>query len=213
MFSEASSEKSKASSDAVEKVWIKTIRNAVRSGINVLDTSPWYGESERIVGEAISKLPRRSFYLHTKTGRYAKGEKTFDFSREATIKSVLNSIEVMGCEYIDLIQVHDPEFCVPDLSIGEPLGVYFRFRIKIFQWLRQVRSKKYTDATPFAFFSARGNLARARRITRKRFGSRDRSDRVSSRCAEGNHRKIKSKNHNVPRLRPSEFARHVSTVF
>ena len=35
----------------------------------------------------------------------------FDFTREQTTRSVEQSLERLGVEYIDLIQVHDVEFC------------------------------------------------------------------------------------------------------
>jgi aryl-alcohol dehydrogenase-like predicted oxidoreductase len=85
---------------------------AVEMGVNVLDTAPWYGDSERIVGEAIKELPRDSFYIHTKVGRYAKTDKMFDFSRKKTIESVVNSLKVLNVSAIDLIQVRSDEDCI-----------------------------------------------------------------------------------------------------
>lgn len=99
-----------------EEGWVELIINTVKSGVNVLDTAPWYGDSERVVGMAIKKLPRSSFYIHTKVGRYAKTDKMFDFTKEKTYKSVQNSLKVLNVDYLDCVQVHDPEFC-EDLSI------------------------------------------------------------------------------------------------
>ena len=107
------------------------IINTVKSGVNVLDTAPWYGDSERVVGMAIKKLPRSSFYIHTKVGRYAKTDKMFDFTKEKTYKSVQNSLKVLNVDYLDCVQVHDPEFC-EDLSIivGETLVALDEMREK-----------------------------------------------------------------------------------
>ena len=101
--------------------WIELIHHAVKNGINVLDTAPWYGHgtSEVVIGYAMDqkKLDRRKIVINTKVGRYdAKESKQFDFSYNATIESCKRSLERMRCDYIDVLQLHDPEFC-PDISI------------------------------------------------------------------------------------------------
>ena len=40
----------------------------------------------------------------------------FDFTREKTISSVEQSLERLGVEYIDLIQVENQKLCSTDLS-------------------------------------------------------------------------------------------------
>ncbi len=104
-----------------EDEWIATVHKALELGINVLDTSPWYGSSETLLGKALKNIPRSSYFLHTKVGRFdaahsSEPTEMFDFTFDRTRRSVLNSISVMGCEYIDVAQVHDPEFA-EDLSI------------------------------------------------------------------------------------------------
>ncbi|KAL7521430.1 hypothetical protein ACHAWX_006107 [Stephanocyclus meneghinianus] len=62
-------------------------------------------------------LPRSSVILNTKVGRYeADPLRQFDFSFSTTIESVFRSLERMNCEYIDVLQLHDPEFA-PNMSI------------------------------------------------------------------------------------------------
>ena len=41
---------------------------ALKSGVNFLDTAPWYGQgkAEVMLGKAIEGIPRKSFYLSTK---------------------------------------------------------------------------------------------------------------------------------------------------
>lgn len=61
----------------------KAVNLAIDSGINLIDTAPWYGQgkSEERLGEALKSVPREKFYLATKVGRYDPStEKTFDFS-------------------------------------------------------------------------------------------------------------------------------------
>ena len=109
--------------------WIETIRYAIlEAGITLLDTAPWYGHgtSEMVIGWALEdlladrpqqqqqqspKFQREEIILNTKIGRYeADPVKQFDFSREMTLKSVQRSLKRMKCQYIDVLQLHDPEF-------------------------------------------------------------------------------------------------------
>lgn len=92
---------------------------SLRSGVNLIDCAPWYGhgKAERVLGEAFKQVPRQSFYFHTKVGRYEADQlEMFDFSAERTLKSIDESLARTGLEYIDCIQVHDPEFS-PNLDI------------------------------------------------------------------------------------------------
>ncbi|ESP02247.1 hypothetical protein LOTGIDRAFT_199898 [Lottia gigantea] len=98
---------------------IKTVREALKHGINYIDTAPWYGQgkSESVLGKALQDIPRESYYLATKVGRYElQWDKMFDFSAEKTRKSFDDSLQRLGLDYIDVIQVHDMEFA-PDLDI------------------------------------------------------------------------------------------------
>jgi len=100
--------------------WVQTIQYAVTTaGITLLDTAPWYGHgtSEVVIGWAMNELlqsegfRREDITINTKIGRYeADPAKQFDFGRDATLKSVQRSLERMKCDYIDVLQLHDPEF-------------------------------------------------------------------------------------------------------
>jgi len=93
---------------------------AIKSGLNFIDTSPYYGEgrSESVIGEILLEVPRKSYYLATKVGRYKTDMKTgFDFSRERILAEFEKSLERLGVKYVDLIQVHDFEFCKDPLQI------------------------------------------------------------------------------------------------
>eukprot|EP00658_Telonema_sp_P-2_P048881 TRINITY_DN37177_c0_g1_i1.p1 TRINITY_DN37177_c0_g1~~TRINITY_DN37177_c0_g1_i1.p1 ORF type:complete len:339 (+),score=71.18 TRINITY_DN37177_c0_g1_i1:202-1218(+) len=98
---------------------VEVVRRSLRAGINWIDSAPWYGHgaSERILGKALDGVPRTSFYLATKVGRFEPevGD-MFDFSGDRTARSVDESLARTGLEYIDLIQVHDPEFA-PSLEV------------------------------------------------------------------------------------------------
>ena len=98
---------------------IAVVVESLRAGVNLIDVAPWYGhgKAEKVLGEAFKQVPRKSFYFHTKVGRYeAEQLEMFDFSAERTLRSVEESLARTGLDYIDCIQVHDPEFS-PSLDI------------------------------------------------------------------------------------------------
>ena len=76
-----------------------------------------------MLGEALKGVPREAYYLNTKVGRYeADVTRMFDFSAERTIQSVYESLESLGVDYIDCVQVHDPEFAASvDIIVKETL--------------------------------------------------------------------------------------------
>ncbi|XP_059079426.1 uncharacterized protein LOC131877691 [Tigriopus californicus] len=87
---------------------------AVKAGVNYFDTSPWYGSraSEKVMGKALKKLPRNTYYIATKVGRYLpEVQLQFDFTRQRVRDSVLESMAHLQVDYLDLVQVHDVEFC------------------------------------------------------------------------------------------------------
>lgn len=93
---------------------IRTIQKAIRSGINYVDTAPWYGQgkSEEILGRALAGVPREAYYIATKIGRYEKEvSKQINYSAEKTRESVDKSLKLLQLDYIDVIQV---SFCVYD---------------------------------------------------------------------------------------------------
>lgn len=108
------------------KEWIQAIRYAIEEcNITLLDTAPWYGHgtSEMVVGWAIEdilaagKISRKDLCVNTKIGRYeADPTQQFDFSRTKTLESAKTSLEQLSCDYIDVLQLHDPEFS-PSLDI------------------------------------------------------------------------------------------------
>ena len=91
----------------------RTVIEAFKRGINYIDTAPFYGqgESELNIGKILKEVPRKAFYIATKTCRYERsGPGQFDFSYERTMKSVDESLTRLGVDYIDLYQLHDVEF-------------------------------------------------------------------------------------------------------
>lgn len=96
-----------------EKESIKAVETAIEGGINFIDVSPYYGyyKAETVLGKALKQIPRNMYYLSTKVGRYGKdGVNTWDYSAKRVTESVYESMERLGVDYIDLINVHDIEF-------------------------------------------------------------------------------------------------------
>ncbi len=96
--------------DINEEEGIRTVRTAIDMGINLIDVSPYYGlsKAETVLGKAIKDIPRESFILSTKTGRY--GEKEFDFSNQRIISSLEESLKRLHTDYVDILFLHDVEF-------------------------------------------------------------------------------------------------------
>ncbi|XP_012220761.1 uncharacterized protein [Linepithema humile] len=98
---------------------IEAIRQAIKQGVNYIDTAPWYGQcrAETILGKALKEIPREAYYIATKVGRYELDyDNMFDFTIEKTRKSFKKSLELLGVDYVDVVQVHDIEFA-PSLDI------------------------------------------------------------------------------------------------
>ena len=89
---------------------LRSVRVALDLGMNFIDTSPYYGRgmSEMLLGRVLPDVPRDSYYLGTKLGRYAP--KHFDFSPRRVEESVDISLERMRVDHLDIVLCHDIEF-------------------------------------------------------------------------------------------------------
>ena len=119
-----------------EEEGIAMLQTAIKSGINYIDTAPYYGQgkSEEIIGKALKGIPRQAYYIATKVGRYEKsGPNQFNYTAEKTRESVKKSLALLGLSSVDLIQIHDIEFaqnldvvvneCLPTLEKMKEEGV------------------------------------------------------------------------------------------
>lgn len=92
-----------------------TVLRALDLGINLIDTSPLYGPSEKIIGRALAEFfrrggKRRDIVVSTKTGTRTQPK---DYSYDGTMRSVETSLSDLGLEYIDFMLVHDPDDLEP----------------------------------------------------------------------------------------------------
>ena len=115
-----------------EEDGVRAVFAAVEGGINFIDVSPYYGylRAEKVLGKALRQLPREKFILSTKVGRYGSDEtgNSWDYSAKRARESVYESMERLGGDYIDLINVHDIEFADLDQVCGETLPALVALR-------------------------------------------------------------------------------------
>ena len=99
-------------------------------GVRYFDTAPHYGLglSERRIGLALASRPRSEYVLSTKVGKMlepspatanrmddegfavpASFRRRYDFSREAVLRSVEQSLARLGTDHLDIAYLHDPD--------------------------------------------------------------------------------------------------------
>ncbi|WYZ41235.1 hypothetical protein EsH8_V_000130 [Colletotrichum jinshuiense] len=103
--------------DPLQMPYRQIVSRALELGVNGFDTSPYYGPSEVLLGDALAahtaatNLPRESYVLVTKAGRVASNE--FDYSPAYVRYSILRSLNRLNTTYLDLVYMHDVEFVSP----------------------------------------------------------------------------------------------------
>lgn len=105
---------------------IEGVRHAIELGLNFVDTSPLYGESERRVGLALEGGYREKVYLQTKAGTHP--EKRHDYSAEAIRWSVENSLKLLKTDYFDSVLIHDPRDIEDPLRPGAALDELLKMK-------------------------------------------------------------------------------------
>lgn len=109
---------------------VETVRAALDGGINFIDVSPAYGETlaELNLGEALRGIRRDQYYLATKVGDYSEAKGDYDYSAGRTERSLHESLERLGVDYVDLIHCHDIEFADHDQIVNETLPTLHRLK-------------------------------------------------------------------------------------
>ena len=89
---------------------LNSVHVALECGLNFIDTSPFYGRgmSEVMLGIALRDVPRSSYTLCSKLGRYDLSH--FDFSAKRVAESIDVSLHRLGTDHLDIILCHDIEF-------------------------------------------------------------------------------------------------------
>lgn len=126
---------------------IKAIHASLDNGVTSIDTAPFYGFgiSEEMIGEAIKGKDRSRIQLLTKFGlvwdgsNNGKGEFFFDAedngkkipvykyaAKANVVKEVEESLQRLGTDYIDLLQIHWPDATTPISETMEALEQLIR---------------------------------------------------------------------------------------
>ena len=107
---------------------IGAVHAALDCGMNFIDTSPFYGRgmSEVLLGPALKGIPRDSYLLGTKLGRYDKSH--FDFSAKRVAESVDVSLHRLGVDHLDICLCHDIEFVEMAQIVEETLPALRRIQ-------------------------------------------------------------------------------------
>ncbi|MEQ1860292.1 MAG: aldo/keto reductase [Chthoniobacteraceae bacterium] len=100
---------------------LASVHVALECGLNFIDTSPFYGRgmSEVLLGIALKGVPRDSYTLCTKLGRYDLAH--FDFSAKRVAESVDVSLHRLGTDHLDIVLLHDVEFVPMQQIVDETL--------------------------------------------------------------------------------------------
>ena len=98
----------------------------------------YYGDTlaETVLGKALKTMPipRESFVVSTKCGRYGHTHTGFDFSAERVTRSVDESLERLNLDYVDIMICHDIEFVSLDQVLNFSFFCPF-LRDYVTQWL------------------------------------------------------------------------------
>lgn len=88
----------------------ETINLAADAGINLIDTSAFYGmgKSEEILGEVLTPALREKFMICTKAGRLERAK--FDFTAAGMRACFEGSLKRLKTDHVDILLAHDIEF-------------------------------------------------------------------------------------------------------
>src|SRR5438046_1926015 len=107
---------------------LESVRVGLECGLNFIDTSPFYGRgmSEVLLGVALKGVPRDSYTICTKLGRYDLPH--FDFSAKRVVESVDVSLHRLGTGHLDIVLCHDIEFVPMQQIVDETIPALRKLR-------------------------------------------------------------------------------------
>lgn len=149
--------------DIPEAEALATVEAAWNDGIRYFDNAPFYGAglAEIRMGDALAARPRHEYVISTKVGRVVldeiedaggrdNGEKgevfkhgrpnkvVNDYSEDATLRSIEDSLKRLKTDYIDIVWVHD---VAQDFYGDEWLGMFESARKGAFKALDRLRGE------------------------------------------------------------------------
>jgi aryl-alcohol dehydrogenase-like predicted oxidoreductase len=89
---------------------MRALHAAVDEGVNFIDTADVYGDgrSERLVGQLLRERRGETIWVATKAGRRLPAQTPEGYSRENLASWIDRSLENLGVDAIDLLQLHCP---------------------------------------------------------------------------------------------------------
>ena len=139
-----------------------TLKKSYENGINIYDTSPFYGYglSEHRLGNFLKSINREDFYISTKVGRYLSPDKeenidrgifkgglqfkpTLDYTYDGVMRSFEQSLLRLGLSNIDICLIHD----VDRFTHGDGVDEFFKIAMEgAYKALRKLKDQKLIKA-------------------------------------------------------------------
>lgn len=94
------------------------INSALDLGINFLDTAACYGDTEQLIGQAVSHR-RDEYILATKAGHVVDDNDNLPWTRKTIEESINRSLRLLRTDYVDVLQLHSCS--VETLQSGEAI--------------------------------------------------------------------------------------------
>jgi D-threo-aldose 1-dehydrogenase len=139
-----------------------TLKKSYENGINIYDTSPFYGYglSEHRLGNFLKSINREDFYISTKVGRYLSPDKeenidrgifkgglqfkpTLDYTYDGVMRSFEQSFLRLGLSSIDICLIHD----VDRFTHGDDVDKFFKIAMDgAYKALRKLKDQELIKA-------------------------------------------------------------------
>lgn len=106
---------------------IDVVKSAIDSGVNFIDTAPFYsdGVSEDLIGKGIQGK-RDKVFIATKCGLVREnGRIKHDLSPDSVLRELDFSLKRLQCDVIDLYQTHWPD---PEVDIERTMDTLLKFQ-------------------------------------------------------------------------------------
>lgn len=107
---------------------VRTVLYALENGVNLFDTSPFYGNSEYKIGLAIQEYGNReSFIISTKVGTSPQFK---GYSADLFMRSIDESLHLLRVDYLDIVHIHDPDEQDFETMLGKNGGMEVMLKLK-----------------------------------------------------------------------------------
>uniref|UniRef100_A0A1I8EF61 Aldo_ket_red domain-containing protein n=1 Tax=Wuchereria bancrofti TaxID=6293 RepID=A0A1I8EF61_WUCBA len=86
----------------------KLLNEALRNGVNYIDTAYWYGQarSEELLGQVLTKIPRQIYYISTKIGRFELDfSRPYDYRAHILLEQLTMSLKRLKLTYVDILGI------------------------------------------------------------------------------------------------------------